>query len=52
MGGSRRGEISYNSDGMIVTYGENREFPVMSYSQLFHNGSIESVEIRTDEFYR
>ena len=49
-GGSRRGEISYNSDGMIVTYGENREFPVMSYSQLFHNGSIESVEIRMMNF--
>lgn len=49
LGGSRRGDLGFNTDGMIVTYGHD-EFPVMSYSQLFHNGSIESVEIRMMNF--
>lgn len=47
--GHRRGELNYNTDGVIVSYGENlgfSEFPVDSYTQIFHNGAIESVEVR------
>ena len=50
-GSSRRGNLSFNTDGMLVSYGERRETPVMSYSQLFHNGAIESVEVRLMNYH-
>ena len=47
--GVRNGELNFNTDGMMVSYGYG-EFPTMSYSQLFHNGAIESVEVRMMNF--
>lgn len=49
LGKSRRGILNYNTDGIVVSYGREYgfdEFPVMSYTQFFHNGAIESVEVR------
>lgn len=49
LGASRRGSLNYNTDGIIVSYGREYgidKFPVKSYTQSFHNGAIESVEIR------
>lgn len=43
--GSRRGTLLYNADGMMINYGYGNS-SVMSYTQLFHNGAIESIEVR------
>lgn len=45
LGSGRRGMTLYNADGIMVNYGYG-DFPIMSYTQLFHNGSIESTEVR------
>lgn len=45
LGGGRRGNLLYNSDGMMINYGYG-DLPIMSYTQLFHHGSVESIEVR------
>lgn len=41
----RRGTSSYNADGLLINYGY-RNTPIMSYTQVFHNASIETIEVR------
>jgi hypothetical protein len=43
--GSRRGLTSYNSDGLLINYGYG-ELPIMSYTQIFHSATIETIEVR------
>lgn len=45
LGGSRRGNVIYNMDGLFVHYEAFNALP-NSYTQLFHNGSLEVTEVR------
>jgi len=45
MGGFRRGNVIYNMDGIMVFY-ESSNNNLSSYTQLFHNGSLEATEVR------
>lgn len=44
-GGSRRGNAVYNMDGLMIFYESFSNAP-NSYTQLFHNGSLEITEVR------
>ena len=46
------GESSYNADGLIRVYGLESERNVMSYTQIFSNSCIESVEVRSLNDYK
>lgn len=41
----RRGSTTYNADGLFINYGYTSS-PIMSYTQVFHNASIETIEVR------
>lgn len=45
LGGIRRGNVIYNMDGLFVHYEAFNVLP-NSYTQLFHNGSLEVTEVR------
>lgn len=45
----RRGTSSYNADGLLINYGYG-DMPIMSYTQVFHNASIETIEVRMMNF--
>lgn len=40
----RRGYVSYNMDGLLVSYESSKK--IAAYTQFFHNGSLEITEIR------
>src|SRR5699024_5650993 len=40
------GTTSYNADGLLRIYGSENRRNVMSYTQIFSNSCIESVEVR------
>lgn len=45
IGSGRRGNVIYNMDGIMVFY-ESFNSNLSSYTQLFHNGSFETTEVR------